>query len=614
MSDLSGKTLGQYQIIKSIGQGGMAKIYLAYQPSVKREVAIKVLSSALQENISFVKRFSQEVEVIAQLQHPQIIPVYDFGQQDDQLYIVMAYIRSGTLAERIEGAPNGLPDEETIRLFDLIAEGLDYAHSKGIVHRDLKPSNILMDESDHPYIADFGLAKHTEGKIELTNTMMTGTVAYMAPEIARLGKSTKRADIYALGIILFEMLTGQLPFQGDTPYNILSAHIHKPVPDIREFRSDLPEGVQAVIKQALAKNPANRFATAAEMATAYKKATNISSQTATIKEIPGKKQLKLSNIFLQSPRFWMIALAVAALSGILILTSRFTKDNGTATHAENPTEHIAQSITTSTGATQWTYGCLGNTTSAIIDLNCRQIKIAVENRILPYNYIFLKTNQPGGMDYDMWWEICSRLHCQPIFIEQKWNNMLDKIRVGEYDAASEGITITEDRRKTLEFSISYLNIEQRLVVHKGETRFSNISEFLANDELIAGALENSTNFEAAEQYIPKDRIKTYKEYSTVFYALATGDIDAAIADQVEGQNTVSGIDFQQANNLEFVGTSLSSDQFGVVFPKNSNLVDPVNKALQNMRAQGILDKLIARYFGPNFNITYNDIDLGSHAQ
>jgi polar amino acid transport system substrate-binding protein len=318
--------------------------------------------------------------------------------------------------------------------------------------------------------------------------------------------------------------------------------------------------------------------------------------------------------FIQSPRFWMVAFAIATLSGILFLIFRFTKNNGPVVQSDNPTEHIAQAITSATGATQWTYGCLGNSTSAIVDLGCREIRIAVENRILPYNYIYLKTNQPGGMDYDMWWEICSRLHCQPVFIEQKWETMLDEVSDGKYDAASEGITITEERRKTHEFSVGYLNIEQRLVVRKGESRFSDMSEFLANPELIAGTLENSTNFQIAKQYIPEDRIKSYQEYSTVFYALATGDIDAAIADQVEGENTVSGIEFQQAINLEFIGTSLSSDQFGVVFPKDSDLVEPINKALQDMRVQGVLDNLITRYFGLSFTVTYNDIGLGAYGQ
>lgn len=612
MSDLSGKTLGQYQIIKPIGQGGMAIIYLAYQPSVKREVVIKVMASPLQENVSFINRFAQEVEVIAHLQHPQIIPVYDFGEHGDLIYIVMAYMRGGTLADRIEGAPKGLRDEETIRIFDLICKGLDYAHAKDVVHRDLKPNNILMDENNHPYIADFGLAKLTEGKIELTNTMMTGTAAYMAPEIAQSGKSTKRADIYSLGIILFEMLTGRLPFQGETPYKMLSAHIHQSVPNIRQFRSDLPQAVQAVIEQALAKSPVHRFARAMDLANALKLAMNTSNRKTSNTLIGRKWRFNPVHVFLQAPSLWMAALAIVVLSGTLLLTSRFSNENGTATLSNDPTEHTAQALTTSTGSTQWTYGCLGNSDSAIVDLECREITIAVENRILPYNYIFLETNQPGGMDYDMWWEICTRLHCQPVFIEEKWETLLDKIRTGEHNAASEGITITEERRETLDFSISYLNIEQRLVVRKGETRFSNIGDFLANEKLIAGALENSTNFDAAQQYIPAERIKTYKEFSTVFYALATGDIDTAVADQVEGQSTISGIELQQAVKLEFIGASLSSDQFGVVFPKDSDLVDPVNEALQDMRARGILDTLIDRYFGLGFNVTYNDIDLGVH--
>jgi polar amino acid transport system substrate-binding protein len=611
MSDLSGKTLGQYQVIKPIGQGGMAKIYLAYQPSVRREVAIKVMSSPLQESASSIKRFAQEVEVIAHLQHPQIIPVYDFGEHDDQIYIVMAYIRGGTLADRIDQAPNGLPNEEIIRLLDLIAEGLDYAHAKGIVHRDLKPNNILMDESSHPYIADFGLAKLTEGKIELTNTMMTGTAAYMAPEIAQSGKSTKRADIYAIGIILFEMLTGRLPFQGETPYKMLSAHIHQPVPKIHNFRTDLPEAVQSVMDKVLAKNPVTRFATTGELTNAFKNAMNSESQTSAVKE---KQLVNSGNQYILSPWTWMIVAVVAALAGILVLTSRFTKNNEPVVQSNNPTEHIAQAMTSSTGAAQWTYGCLGNSDNAIVDLDCREIRIAVENRILPYNFIYLKTNEPGGMDYDMWWEICSRLHCQPVFIEQKWETMLDEVGQGKYDAASEGITITEDRRKTHEFSVGYLNIEQRLVVRRDESRFSNISEFLANKDLVAGALASSTNLTVAKQYIPAERIKSYQEYSTVFYALTTGDIDAAIADQVEGETTVSGIDFQQAVNLEFIGASLSSDQFGVVFPKDSDLVEPINKALQDLRVQGVLDTLISRYFGLDFNVTYNDIGLGAYGQ
>jgi polar amino acid transport system substrate-binding protein len=492
----------------------------------------------------------------------------------------------------------------------MIAEGLDYAHSRDIVHRDLKPTNILIDEGGNPYLADFGLAKFTEGKIELTNTMMTGTATYMAPEIARTGKSTKRADIYAFGIILFEMLTGKLPYQGKTPYNVLSAHVNKPIPKIREFRPDLPEAMQAVIDKALAKEPEDRFTSATEMVDAFKAALNVSDADSVVEKQEQTKSRKEASF---SRWILPIAVAVLALVGIFFIVVRSNTSKATNT-PKNPTAHIAEAVTTSAGKTQWTFGCLGDSSTALVDLKCREIKIAVENRILPYNYIFLATNQPGGMDYDMWWEICTRLHCQPMFVQEKWETLLDKVSQGEYDAASEGITITDERKQTLNFSISYLNIEQRLVVRKGETRFSDIGEFQSNSKLIVGALEDTTNFEIAKQYIPAERIRTYKEYSTVFYALTTGDIDAAIADQVEGEVTVSGIDFQQATNLEFIGSSLSSDQFGVVFPKQSDLVEAVNKALQDMRADGILETLIKRYFESSFNVTYNDIGLGAYGQ
>jgi len=610
MPHLDGKTLGQYQIIESIGSGGTAQIYRAYQPSVRREVVVKVLSPAFQDDPGFAKRFAQEVDVIAHLQHPHIIPVYDFGEQDGDVYIVMAYMRGGTLADRIDRSQGGLPDEETVRLFDLMAEGLDYAHSRGIVHRDLKPNNILMDEGNNPYLADFGLAKFTEGKIEMTNTMMTGTAAYMAPEIARMGKSTKRSDIYALGIILFEMLTGKLPYQGKTPYNVLSAHVNQPIPNIRDYRPDLPEAMQAVIAKAIAKEPEDRFASATEMAETFKAALNAPRLDPVVEK---QEQLKSKNEAASLRWILPVGVVILVLAGIFFVASRFNMGEE-ANATQNPTEHIAEAVTTTAGATQWTFGCLGDSNTALTDLECREIKVAVENRILPYNYIFLETNQPGGMDYDMWWEICTRLHCQPVFIEEKWETMLEKVSLGEYDAASEGITITDERKQTLDFSISYLNIEQRLVVRKGEIRFTNISEFLANNELVVGALEDSTNFETAKQYIPIERIRTYKEYSTIFYALTTGDIDAAIADQVEGEITVSGIDFQQATNLEFIGNSLSSDQFGVVFPKDSELVEAVNKALQDMRADGVLETLIKRYFGSDFHVTYNDIGLGAYGQ
>lgn len=270
MSELTGKALGPYQIIETIGKGGMAEIYRAYQPSTKRDVVVKVLFSNLRNDPGFVDRFKRELDIIAHLQHPHIIPVIDFGEEDDQLYIVMAYLKGGSLADRIAGTQYGLEIDETLRLINLIASGLDYAHSMGIIHRDLKPSNILMDEHGNPYIADFGIAKRLDGRDDATNTIMSGTAGYIAPEIAQSGRSTKKADIYALGIILFEMLTGRMPYVGRNPYKILSAHVNQEIPNLLDFRSELPASFQAVIEKALAKKPEERFSSAGELANALR--------------------------------------------------------------------------------------------------------------------------------------------------------------------------------------------------------------------------------------------------------------------------------------------------------------------------------------------------------
>jgi len=272
MSELIGKTLGPYQIIESIGKGGMAEIYRAYQPSTKRDVVVKVLFSAFRNDPGFVNRFTREVDIIAHLQHPHIIQVYDFGEQDNQLYIVMAYLQGGSLADRIKESQNGMKVPEVVRLMHLIASGLDYAHAKGIIHRDLKPSNILMDEYGNPYLADFGIAKSLEGRHDATNTIMSGTAGYIAPESAQTGRSTKKADIYALGVILFEMFTGQLPYTGRNPYKVLSAHVNQDIPQLLDYRPELPGTLQMVIEKALAKDPEKRFSSAGELANALQRA------------------------------------------------------------------------------------------------------------------------------------------------------------------------------------------------------------------------------------------------------------------------------------------------------------------------------------------------------
>jgi serine/threonine-protein kinase len=249
----------------------MANVYRAVQPSIGRKVAIKVLPAHyIQHDDSFLERFLQEVQIVAQLQHPHILPVHDFGEQDGLPYIVMAYL-SRTLGDRIRESSSGLPIYETVRLVEQIAAGLDYAHEKGIIHRDLKPGNVLMDEKGNAYLADFGIAKVIESTAQWTGSGVVGTPAYMAPEMADPAEPTPLVDIYALGVTLFQMLTGRLPYAAATTMGVLMAHVSRPIPDVRALRPNLPARTQSVIERGMAKNPRDRYQHAGELSAALSK-------------------------------------------------------------------------------------------------------------------------------------------------------------------------------------------------------------------------------------------------------------------------------------------------------------------------------------------------------
>ncbi|MBN1312892.1 MAG: serine/threonine protein kinase [Anaerolineae bacterium] len=252
--------IGRYEIISELGRGGMAVVYLARDPLMKREVAVKVLPRQFTFSEQFRARFRREAEVIAALEHPNVVPIYDFGEHDDLPYIVMRYMPGGSLAERIGQAPFSLKD--TIAILERIGSALDDAHNRGIIHRDLKPSNILFGKHDDPYLADFGIVKVIEGTAQLTGSGIVGTPLYMAPELSENAAVMPSVDIYALGVTLFQMLTGKVPYNAETPMGILMAHISRPIPDARNLRGDLPEGIQMVIEQAMAKDPAMRYQTA----------------------------------------------------------------------------------------------------------------------------------------------------------------------------------------------------------------------------------------------------------------------------------------------------------------------------------------------------------------
>lgn len=264
-----GQMLGSYRIISQIGQGGMATIYKAYQASMDRNVAIKVLPNRLAESSEFTKRFQQEARIIARLEHPHILPVFDYGESDGIPYFVMRYFEDGSLQNRMEAGPLSLTEID--RIFTQLADALGYAHSHGVIHRDLKPSNALLDSQGNLFLTDFGIAKI----LESTSTQLTqadvimGTPAYISPEQAQSRTVDQRTDIYSLGIILYEMVTGRVPFVAETPLAVVLMHVSDRLPLPTSIKADTPESIERVILKALAKEPDDRFSTAGEFLAAW---------------------------------------------------------------------------------------------------------------------------------------------------------------------------------------------------------------------------------------------------------------------------------------------------------------------------------------------------------
>jgi len=264
-----GRTLGgRYTIEALLGQGGMSAVYKGADPNLRRTVAIKLIHPHLSSDPEFVRRFEQEAAAVAQLRHPNIIQVYDFNHDGDVYFMILEYVPGETLQARLktlDAAGQRLPLAETLRIMAGISEAVAYAHQRGMIHRDLKPGNVMLDPQGQPILMDFGVAKIVGGQHHTATGAIVGTVAYMSPEQARGERIDERSDIYSLGIMLYEMTAGRPPFEGDSAMTVMLKHLNEPVPDVRQIASGVPEELAALIEKALAKNPADRLPTAAEM-------------------------------------------------------------------------------------------------------------------------------------------------------------------------------------------------------------------------------------------------------------------------------------------------------------------------------------------------------------
>jgi serine/threonine protein kinase len=264
---LIGQTLGQYEIVAEIGAGGMATVYKAYQPGLDRFVAIKVLPAQHALAPGFKERFIREAKAVAQLSHPNILAIHDVGLEGDLSYFVMHYVASGKTLRDLQGQPMDL--STVSHYLDQMAAALDHAHARGVLHRDIKPDNMLLD-GEWLLLADFGLAKIAAGSQELTGSgVIIGTPMYVSPEQVKGDPIDHRADIYSLGVVLYEMITGQVPYQSTSSISTMFKHVHDPLPSPRRHQPSLSRGMEQVIVRALAKAPEQRFASAGQLAQAF---------------------------------------------------------------------------------------------------------------------------------------------------------------------------------------------------------------------------------------------------------------------------------------------------------------------------------------------------------
>src|SRR6185503_9307403 len=265
IEDLTGKAIRGYALGERLGTGGMGAVYRAVQPLVEREVAIKIILPKYANHPDFIRRFEAEAQLVARLEHPHIVPLYDYWREPSVAYLVMRLLRGGSVQSLLRNG-TALPSITVLRIVEQIGSALSAAHRAGVVHRDLKPANVLLDEDNNAYLADFGIAKNLSSPLSGTQAdVIVGSPDYISPEQIRSEFIRPQTDIYALGVMLYELLTGAVPFHGPTPFEVMHQHLTAPLPPLSASRVGLAGSLDEIIKLATAKDPMQRYETVEDM-------------------------------------------------------------------------------------------------------------------------------------------------------------------------------------------------------------------------------------------------------------------------------------------------------------------------------------------------------------
>jgi serine/threonine protein kinase len=326
MDRLEGLKLGNYHILEQIGQGGMTSVFKAIDMVRNETVAVKILSPSIALDPKFETRFKREIELLLELKHTNIVPVLDYGKQNGFAYIVMPFMPRGTLYNRLQGGP--LTPQEGVGIVSDISSGLQFAHEHGIVHRDVKPSNVLLSDDGRALLSDFGFAQVIDASLNLTGSALIGTPSYMSPEQCQGDTLSAKSDQYSMGVMLYQLCTGQLPFAGDTPMAIAVQHINEPLPRPRAINPRIPRDVERVLNKALSKRPSDRFGSVSELALAFKETVDASLNEAG-NFIPQPDRFDISTWILErSPisgpigmvtKVWRSRYRTAAVATVLLL-------------------------------------------------------------------------------------------------------------------------------------------------------------------------------------------------------------------------------------------------------------------------------------------------------
>ncbi len=647
------KQIGRYELKHELGRGGMASVYLAHDPHFKRDVAVKLLPRDLLHEASFKSRFTREAQTIAALEHPAIVPVYDFGEEDGQPYLVMRHMPGGSLADRIENGHYSI--EMASEILKRIGSALDYAHSQGVVHRDLKPANILFDKFDNSYLADFGIARLAEASTALTGTnTIIGTPAYMSPEQVHGDEVLDgRSDIYSLAIILFEMLTGKQPFEADTPAKVMMKHILDPVPNVLDANPDLPLDSRSFFSIALAKDREERYAKAeilsSELENLITRKTHTRSladetyveQIETLVEQPSEPEKKTvvetpppipqqlpsegvkgGSTLIQNP---IRILGIVGLTILLLVGGAlvFNKIRGSLSPDEavlnerpegspisKPTEQTIVNVeetpalraeTATPGSGPLTNSSLGK---EIVARGTIRVGVHYLSGIWPFSVIDVDEEIHTGFEFELTKEIINRLFSDSVSIEWIYTSAVDRLtslQAGDFDLLARNTTHTVSRDEYGLWTSNYFLGGLRLLVFRRDG-YSEIEDMNGQQvSTLAGTTNELIISQVVEDLGLDIDIATFEQWDDAMHSFESGESVAfvgwwlSLLDARGRDDSYEVIGRLLSGSLDGTEVGREPIAFGIP-PGQEDFRDEVNAVLMQIIQDGTWQDLYDRWF------------------